>query len=141
MPEERKAMPHPPITDEIERAARPIRVQRRRTKGWRMPSNTVSVTRPGRWGNPFDWRDGMEISDGNESWAKGAAVDMFNEWLHSPTMFPEAPPPPSLAQIIAALRGKNLACFCPLHHPCHADVLLRLANMPGTALNAALPRP
>jgi len=38
----------------------PVRVQRKRTKGWRMPENTVSVTRPGRWGNPFkvgsmDW--------------------------------------------------------------------------------------
>ena len=26
------------------------------------------------------------------------------------------------------LRGKNLACFCPLDQPCHADVLLELAN-------------
>lgn len=26
------------------------------------------------------------------------------------------------------LRGKNLACWCPLNQPCHADVLLKLAN-------------
>jgi len=31
---------------------------------------------------------------------------------------------------IATLRGKNLACWCPLDHPCHADVLLELANRP-----------
>ena len=30
--------------------------------------------------------------------------------------------------IRAELRGKNLACFCPLDQPCHADVLLELAN-------------
>ena len=32
---------------------KPKRIQRKRVKGWRMPDNTVSVTRPGRWGNPF----------------------------------------------------------------------------------------
>lgn len=31
----------------------PVRIQRKRTKGWKMPENTVSVTRPGKWGNPF----------------------------------------------------------------------------------------
>ena len=29
---------------------------------------------------------------------------------------------------LAPLRGKNLACWCPLDQPCHADVLLELAN-------------
>jgi len=32
---------------------RPVRIQRKRTKGWRMPENTISVCRPGKWGNPF----------------------------------------------------------------------------------------
>jgi hypothetical protein len=27
-----------------------------------------------------------------------------------------------------ALKGKNLACWCKLDEPCHADFLLRLAN-------------
>jgi len=31
----------------------PKRIQRRRTKGWKMPENTVCVTRPGMFGNPF----------------------------------------------------------------------------------------
>ena len=26
------------------------------------------------------------------------------------------------------LRGKNLACWCPFDQPCHADVLLKIAN-------------
>jgi hypothetical protein len=29
---------------------------------------------------------------------------------------------------MADLRGKNLACWCPLDQPCHADVLLEIAN-------------
>jgi Domain of unknown function (DUF4326) len=31
----------------------PQRIQRRRRKGWRLPDHAASVTRPGRWGNPF----------------------------------------------------------------------------------------
>ena len=31
----------------------PTRIQLRRTKGWRMPENTVKVDRTTRWGNPF----------------------------------------------------------------------------------------
>ena len=26
------------------------------------------------------------------------------------------------------LRGRDLACWCPLDEPCHADVLLAVAN-------------
>ena len=37
-------------------------------------------------------------------------------------------PYPSLDEIRAALGGRDLACWCPLDKPCHADVLLRLAN-------------
>ena len=33
-----------------------------------------------------------------------------------------------LSEPLAALRGKDLACWCPLDQPCHADVLLELAN-------------
>jgi len=34
----------------------------------------------------------------------------------------------AIADELAELRGKNLACWCPLDQPCHADVLLELAN-------------
>jgi hypothetical protein len=64
----------------------PYRLQRRRAKGWRMPPNTISVTRPGRWGNPFDWRQGVEI--GGRGWAKGAAVDLFRQWIFIPNINP-----------------------------------------------------
>ena len=104
----------------------PHRVQRKRTKGWRMPPNTVSVTRPGFWGNPFYWKEGKEI--GGKEWAKGIAVELFRDWIHNPERYPERPKPPPLPEIRRRLKGKNLACFCKADEPCHADVLLGIAN-------------
>ena len=34
---------------------------------------------------------------------------------------------------LSELRGKDLACWCALDQPCHADVLLEWANAPGGA--------
>ena len=99
----------------------PVRVQRKRTKGWRMPENTVSVCRPGKWGNPF------RVGDGLHHTAK-QCVDSYRRWMETGESYThdDAPPDP------AELRGKNLACFCSLDKPCHADVLLDLANAEDT---------
>lgn len=123
----------------------PIRVQRRRTKGYRLPPNTVSVTRPGRWGNPFKGEDGASTG------GRQTLVDHYREWLTTPCRPGRDPgvlerraaiipvtslhgvpfaSRPSLDEIRRHLRGKNLACFCPIGQPCHADVLLELANTP-----------
>ena len=108
----------------------PVRVQRKRTKGWRMPENTVSVCRPGRWGNIF------HIGDAT-SWIP---VDSSGVWSKEPH-----PPLTRRGAIqcfryciefrlnddpnyLEPLRGKDLACWCPLDKPCHADVLIELAN-------------
>ncbi len=96
----------------------PERIQRKRTKGWRMPENAVYVGRPTKWGNPFAVGD-FGIPD------RAAAVERFREWLDGRVV---GPTPPTARQI-AELRGKYLACWCPLDGaPCHADVLLELAN-------------
>ncbi len=104
---------------------RPIRIQLSRKKGWRMPPNTVKVDRSTKWGNP---------------WSLGAGRSQLVSWfrrdieqeLLSPTPI-DAYYPPScrlhwIAHNVQMLRGKNLACWCPLDQPCHADVLLELAN-------------
>ena len=89
----------------------PHRVQRKRIAGWKMPPNTVSVTRPGRYGNPFRvGRDGTAQE----------CVDKFRA----------AMPEFARQAYRQELRGKNLACWCRLDQPCHADVLLSLANHP-----------
>lgn len=81
-----------------------------------MPPNTVSVARPHRHGNPF------RIGDFGIPDAK-AAKQRFREWREGRVVGPPIPP-------LDDLRGRNLACFCGHGQPCHADVLLELANMP-----------
>ena len=82
--------------------SKPQRIQRKRTKGWRMPENCVYVGRPTRWGNPFT---------GN------GAVARFREHVAH-----------DHEEIKRELRGKDLACWCNLEKSCHADVLLEIAN-------------
>jgi hypothetical protein len=107
----------------------PQRIQRKRTKGWRMPEGAVSVCRPGRWGNIFEigstgWipvdDSGVWSKDQHEPLTREQAIKCFEHLARfslreEPDRFEE-------------LRGKNLACWCPLDLPCHADVLLELAN-------------
>lgn len=98
----------------------PTRIQRRRTKGWRMPADTVSVCRPGPFGNPF----GVHPDEGGAA----AAVRLYSEWIRGDWPGTEPQRRRDLIKKLPTLRGKNLACFCPLDQPCHADVLLDLAN-------------
>ena len=102
----------------------PIRVQRKRTKGWKMPPNTVSVTRPGPYGNPY--------RVGRDGTAEECVARFRRAWdaaLKSAAMHPRSPPMPFNKPIyLGPLMGKNLACYCRLDQPCHADVLLEIAN-------------
>lgn len=98
----------------------PQRIQRKRTKGYRMPENTVSVTRPGKWGNPFPVSEyGREMS-----------IKMFRRAIMDPGTLPRQLSVrfQHMRDRIKDLQGKNLACFCNEGDPCHADVLLELAN-------------
>lgn len=94
----------------------PHRVQLRRTKGWRKPDNTVVVARPGRWGNPFGVGDLATWPSG--TWRRLTAQQAVDSYRLYATRWLD----------VTELRGKNLACWCPLDSPCHADVLLELAN-------------
>lgn len=105
----------------------PVRIQRKRIKGYRMPPNTVSVTRPGRWGNPFPvgmFRD----------FGRADAVRWYVHWLKRDFAYRSSESihgkPPTTKEIRRELRGKNLACYCPIGEPCHAEVLLKIANAP-----------
>lgn len=115
--------------------SKPVRVQRRRLKGWRMPANTVSVCRPGPFGNPFKPAECRSAGFvGTDLEIKQRCVDAFRAWLtHKDGWLnwsgEEAETrKAAILQSLTSLRGKNLACFCPLDQPCHADVLLELAN-------------
>lgn len=101
----------------------PERIQLKRTKGWRMPENTVKVDRSTRWGNPF-----VPGSD------KNPLRLMVKDKRHAFVLYRSVAGdnPKLVAAARAELKGKNLACWCPKDDPyedaCHAAVLLELAN-------------
>jgi len=89
------------------------RVQRKRTKGWRMPPNTVYVGRPTKYGNPYKVTSFSLKIKGMD---RENAIRMYGLWLSQKLI--EDP------HFLDSLKGKDLACWCPLDKPCHADVLL-----------------
>lgn len=132
----------------------PVRIQLRRTKGWRMPAGAVKVDRSTKWGNPFRERDLVWLAvalgfRGDREGRIEASVELFRRWrglphqdgplagqgvcgvainihvlMHGDRISVQTPPDPK------ELRGCDLACWCRLDQPCHADVLLELANAP-----------
>ena len=116
----------------------PKRVQRQRAKGWRMPEGCVYVGRPTKWGNPFrlceEWpthdeviRMYRDLIDHGEAWwlsHPGTRWEQRNRWRVHPSQRNWL----DAAVIRRELAGRDLMCWCPLDVPCHADVLLELAN-------------
>ena len=96
-------------------ADRPTRIQRKGTNGWRMPASAVYVGRPSKFGNPYDV---LLFGDDRER--------LMNLYRHFLTTTPIGQELLALAR--RKLCGKDLACWCRLEEPCHADVLLELAN-------------
>lgn len=129
----------------------PIRVQRKRTKGWKMPENTVYVGRGSRFGNPFsiehDRWNGWCVLDpeffpkrqrhycDSQAEAHQLAVGKYSQHImpyqhrgKTATLENFFISSANIDDIASALRGKNLACWCALDQSCHADVLLKVAN-------------
>ena len=107
----------------------PVRVQLSRTKGWRMPPNTVKVDRTTMWGNPY--RAGIHCDQQH-------AVDCHRQLVMLGVPAKSAPYTERDVMAYASavfvclpeIAGKNLACWCKLGDPCHADTLLEIANRP-----------
>lgn len=112
------------------------RIQRKRTKGWRMPEGAVYVGRPGIFGNPY----APPVIPGWATASREYAVEDFRNWLARPDLFwqntsggfktraESIEARDRLLAKIPTLRGKTLMCWCPVGQPCHADVLLEIAN-------------
>ncbi len=90
----------------------PRRLQRSRRKGARLPAGTVVVSRPTKWGNPHPLALG-----------RGEAVRRYRDDLLSGRLRV------SVDDVRRELSGRDLACYCPLHEACHADVLIEIANL------------
>ena len=150
----------------------PKRIQRQRTKGWRMPEGAIYVGRPSAYGNPWPVSGEMQPwlalalrQRGDAGGRRASVVIAYRWWLADDgSRFPvpaQTPGPgdveysdgstrhiadvpvamgvmmlgrggtigvPAARPVLSALRGHDLACWCPLDQPCHADVLLELAN-------------
>lgn len=99
-----------------------------------MPEGAVYVGRPTRWGNPFLWTSYPTtwVSPDGESFAitdaarRGKAVAAFEEAVRDDIGVITGYP--TKVDLRRELGGRDLACWCPLDQPCHADVLLRVAN-------------
>ena len=98
----------------------PVRIQRKRTRGWKMPLNTVYVGRPHPLGNPFVMKVQSERDE---------SVRLYEEFVKQ-RMERKDIFGIQFRVWIGEIKGKNLACWCPLDKPCHADILLEIANAP-----------
>lgn len=89
-----------------------------------MPENTVCVTRPGKYGNPFVIGKVYEFEGERTLMTPELAVEYFREMIE----IDRKNYPLYFSAYIREIRGKNLACWCKPGDPCHADVLLEIAN-------------
>lgn len=104
----------------------PVRVQRKRTKGFNLQKASpnglpvVYVGRPTKWGNPYTITSVTHLED---------SLILYRQWLES-----KLKDHPSF---LDPLKGKDLACWCPLKDkngnsvPCHADIILKVMKERG----------
>lgn len=113
---------------------RPVRLRLSRARGFDLQAHSraanglpaVHVARPGPWGNPF-----VVGEDGNRARCVALYTGLLGGLLCISCDAPhhaQAAAVDHARQHLPALRGHNLACWCSLDGPCHADVLLELAN-------------
>lgn len=129
----------------------PERIQRKRTKGWRAPKGAVYVGRGTKWGNPFRIGAGYQTrgvvdmplpiegkyvegtyQDVDVAGAKFSyevrtvldatdAVRLFKAYIRDNWWY-------DTKSVRRDLAGRDLMCWCAPGGPCHADVLLEIAN-------------
>lgn len=115
---------------------KPVRLQYSRKRGARLVSPNslpvVCVDRRTEWGNifhlPQHCKHKHPVMRGNCALCRKDVATCVRAhrnfvkrkiWRYQQHGFPNP---------YAELRGKNLACWCPQDQPCHADILLEIAN-------------
>lgn len=116
----------------------PARIRLQRKKGWRLPAGAVKVDRSTTFGNPFVVGQPNQLGWGDVRDAEHA-VWLYRAWLTTPqrSVLVEPDRHAETLERLHALAGKDLACWCTAGAPCHADVLLDLANRPAPDVFAA----
>lgn len=118
----------------------PLRLRLERRKGFDLQSMShalnglpaQTIARPGKWGNPFVIADVAAKYGLDADAAQVKAIALYQRWVDGePGLTEQAPPERDV--IVAELKGKNLACWCKPGTPCHADILIEIANGGGGA--------
>lgn len=110
-----EVMPIPNRTMQVKR------VQRKRTKGWEMPPNTVYVGRPSKWGNPYRLGERFDIHSSKFTvQSRAECIRLYELYLRQRVQ--------KEPDFLDELEGKDLACWCPLDKACHADVILKILS-------------
>ncbi len=113
----------------------PVRLQLSRRKGFDLQETSratngldaVSVARPSKWGNPFTFAEVLAAGEAKtQAEARAVAIGRFRAWIESGPA--DDPRRTAILADLASLKGRNLACWCSLDGPCHAAILLDLAN-------------
>lgn len=126
-------------------ANKPVRIRLSRKRGFNLQEHSrevngldaVNVSRPSKFGNPFTMAGCRDAGfRGDDAAIAARCVESFRVWIDSPRWrnnwdgAESEAARTALLKGLTSLRGKNLACWCALDAPCHADVLLDLANEP-----------
>lgn len=124
------------------------RIQRKRTKGWRMPPKTKCITRPSNWGNPFKvtkhdssyYRVSVNVKN---PFDKDALINILTE--SGPAGFnTKAEASAHAAMLFGKLMDKfpqnyplsdfdgveHITCFCKEGEPCHGDEIIKRLSKP-----------
>lgn len=120
-----------------------MRIQRKRTKGFRTPKNTVFAGRPSKWGNPFVLEKGKIyiVGKGSKVFLCEGDIDkvlrLYESCLTGYMVHGEYHIEADRLQLLlplvrrmkklnlSELKGKNISCWCPLDSPCHVDVIIK----------------
>jgi hypothetical protein len=115
----------------------PKRIQLRRVRNWRKPEGAIVVARPSPWGNPYTVAGAIENGfAADEAQARKVTVEFFRSWLLGLSPGDQDSYRTGsrtydriwMREHLPELTGKALCCWCPTTEPCHAAVLLAIAN-------------
>lgn len=133
---------------------KPKRLQRSRSKGYKMPKRAIYVGRPSKWGNPFKLIGDMIYCDALDTWHNNynpwvlydkriyskkegikRVIELCDDWIHQRLqithytyMCVAKRCPFTIEDIKRELKGKDLVCWCPKNQDCHSRILIEIAN-------------
>ena len=124
------------------------RIQRKRTKGWRMPENAKYIGRGSKYGNPLKVVPDKQFDNGlgkifvhgwgDRIWYDTGLWGDTSDMLHMFDLMLRGNPFMNVklqvwsnyfARLdLTPLIGHDLACWCRIDKPCHGDCIINFLN-------------